>query len=87
MTLFALFKNGYKNTVVLYFLGLFMVGLGYIAILPPFEGFDESAHFSRVREISASYQTALNSQSFLDRAIVDFLPNQKMAFEEHSRFP
>ena len=60
------------NTTLIYFLGLFMVGMAYIAILPPFEGFDENAHFSRVKEISASFRSALNAQSFIDQTVLDF---------------
>jgi hypothetical protein len=49
-----------------------MIGIAYVAILPPFEGFDESAHLSRVKEISLSPQSALNAKSFIDQSIFDF---------------
>jgi len=62
----------WANTSLVYFLGLLMVGISYIAILPPFEGFDENAHLSRVREISASFNSVLNAHSFIDQTISDF---------------
>lgn len=37
-------------TACLLLLAGFLMGIGYIAILPPFEGFDETAHFSRIIE-------------------------------------
>lgn len=37
-------------TACLLLLAGFLIGIGYIAILPPFEGFDETAHFSRIIE-------------------------------------
>jgi len=62
----------WKSSSLLNFLGLLIVGMAYVAILPPFEGFDESAHLSRVVEISLSAKSALNADSFIDKRIFDF---------------
>ncbi len=62
----------WKCSTLLNFLGLLMVGMAYVVLLPPFEGFDESAHFSRVKEISHSLKSALNQDSFIDRDILDY---------------
>ena len=35
-----------------YLLALLFMGLAYLAILPPFEGFDETAHYSSIRQIA-----------------------------------
>lgn len=62
-----------KDRVVQYFLGaLLLIGLGYIAILPPFEGFDETAHFSRIREIKTSWLSIFERTSFMDNAIIQY---------------
>ena len=29
-----------------------LVGIGYLSILPPFEGFDEYVHYSSVRQVA-----------------------------------
>jgi hypothetical protein len=42
----------FRICIPLYLLTLFLIGLGYLAILPPFEGFDETAHYSSVRQIA-----------------------------------
>lgn len=62
----------FQKTSLIFFLGLFLVGVGYVFLLPPFEGFDESAHFSRIREVSGSFRSGFNSESFMDKAVTDF---------------
>lgn len=46
-----------------YLLALCLLGLGYTSIVPVFEGFDETAHFSRIREISFDSSHIFNAQS------------------------
>lgn len=64
-----------KNSVsvtIWYMLGLFLIGLGYIAIIPVFEGFDETAHYSSLREISINHSIPTYGSSFFDQSIVDY---------------
>jgi hypothetical protein len=55
-----------------YFIFLILIGNIYIAITPPFEGFDELAHFSAVRQLTYSNYYVTNSDSFIDQALVDY---------------
>lgn len=54
----------------LYFFALLALGVGYLAILPPFEGFDETAHLSSIREIAATGAPPAYGKSRMD-ALVD----------------
>jgi hypothetical protein len=51
---------------------MMLIGIGYISILPPFEGFDETAHYSRLRETKDDPLAIFNRDSFLDRAVVEY---------------
>ena len=54
--------------LILYLLSLFLVGVGYLALLPPFEGTDERAHFSSMRQIAATATVPVLGKSTLDLA-------------------
>src|SRR5450759_841907 len=56
----------------LYLLALFLMGLGYLAILPAFEGFDETAHYSSVRQIADTGTIPIYGASFLDDEIAHY---------------
>ena len=58
--------------IPLYLLILFLMGLGYLAILPPFEGFDETAHYSSVRQIADTGTIPIYGVSFLDQEVTDY---------------
>ena len=51
----------------------FFIGLGYISLVPVFEGFDETAHYSRIREIENSTSSIFEKESFIDQMIVDYI--------------
>lgn len=55
-----------------YFLALFLIGFGYIATTPIFEGFDETAHFSRIKELSKLPRNIFKKESFIDKSIVEY---------------
>jgi len=55
-----------RHSLLLYFSTLFFIGLGYLAILPAFEGFDENAHYSSVRQIADMGTIPIYGESFLD---------------------
>lgn len=61
------------RTIVLYLLSVMLIGIGYISILPPYEGFDETAHYSRLRETKDHPLAIFNRESFLDRAVVQYM--------------
>ncbi len=53
----------------LYLLALLCAGLGYLAILPAFEGLDETAHYSSIRQIADTGTIPLFGTSFIDAAV------------------
>ena len=69
-----------------------LVGIGYIAILPPFEGFDEYAHYSSIRQIADTGTLPLYGKSFIDKSVEHYLEtaptpwgNQLPPFEHAGR--
>jgi len=57
-----------RRVFLLYFAALFLAGLGSLALLPPLEGFDESAHLSSLREIAAG-EIPVYGESRIDRLV------------------
>jgi len=57
---------------VAYMLFLLGFGVGYIAMTPPFEGFDETAHYSSLREIADTGRIPILGKSYLDQSVVDY---------------
>ncbi len=49
-----------------------LIGLGHVALLPPFEGFDETAHYSSLRQVADTGTIPRYGASGLDRAVVDW---------------
>jgi hypothetical protein len=67
------FKAGGRRTFALvYLLFLLGFGVGYISITPPFEGFDETAHYSSLREIADTGRIPVYGKSYLDQSVVDY---------------
>ena len=66
------FTNSNKFLILL-FAGLFFIGVGYISLLPVFEGFDETAHYSRIREIGTSASSMFEKESYIDQEIIDYI--------------
>jgi hypothetical protein len=51
---------------------LLLVGTGYLAILPPFEGFDEFAHYSSLRQVAQTAALPVFGASYIDEAVVRY---------------
>ena len=60
------------RVVSVYLLCLFLIGLGYIAITPPFEGFDEPAHFASIRLIADVRTIPLYGKSSLPKDVAEY---------------
>jgi hypothetical protein len=58
-----------RIVIPLYLLALLFIGLGYLAILPAFEGLDETAHYSSIRQIADTGTIPVYGASFIDEAI------------------
>jgi hypothetical protein len=56
----------------LYLLALFWLGLGYLTILPVFEGFDETAHYSSLRQITDAHTIPVFGKSYIIQDIYDY---------------
>ncbi|MEJ2393824.1 MAG: glycosyltransferase family 39 protein [Candidatus Thiodiazotropha sp.] len=61
-----------KSITTYYMLGLFLIGLSYIAIVPVFEGFDETAHYSSLREVAINSSIPMSGSSFFDLSITNY---------------
>ena len=61
-----------RYLLFLYFLALFAMGIFHITVTPVFEGFDENAHYSRIREFAYQDKIPMPGRSFLDQAVVDY---------------
>jgi hypothetical protein len=51
---------------------MLLIALGSIAVLPPFEGFDENAHYSSIQQIADTGTIPRYGQSFLSTTVVDY---------------
>lgn len=51
---------------------LFFIGIGYLAITPPYEGFDENAHLASMRQVADTGTIPLYGQSFIPKDITDY---------------
>jgi Dolichyl-phosphate-mannose-protein mannosyltransferase len=58
-----------RFVVPLYLIGMFLIGIGYLAIVPVFEGLDETAHYSSIRQITDIGTIPIYGASFVDEAI------------------
>lgn len=56
----------------LYLLSLLCIGIGYLSVLPLFEGFDETAHYSSLRQISDTGTIPLYGTSYLAQEVIDY---------------
>ncbi|HEX4583502.1 MAG TPA: hypothetical protein VH183_01650 [Burkholderiaceae bacterium] len=63
---------GWRTFTVIYLLFLLGFGVGYISITPPFEGFDETAHYSSLREIADTGRIPVYGKGRLDQSVVDY---------------
>ena len=63
----------YTSTLAfVYLLALLLIGVGYIAIMPPFEGFDETAHYASLRQIADTGTIPVLHRSFFPQDIADY---------------
>lgn len=70
----------YGLIVRIYLCALFLWGMGWLAILPPFEGFDENSHYSNIREIASSGELPVYGVTMLDSLVIDYAKNAPMAY-------
>lgn len=61
-----------KLEFILLALAILLIAVGFLAVLPPFEGFDETAHYSVIQQIADTGTIPRYGQSFLSRTVVDY---------------
>jgi len=61
-----------RHFYTLLLLAFSLIGAAYIFFQPPFEGFDENAHFSRIREASTSLHSSIFPSGYLDKSISNY---------------
>jgi hypothetical protein len=57
---------------VVYLAALLLLGLGYIAMMPVFEGIDEPAHFSSMRQIADTKTLPVYGKSYVDEEFMEY---------------
>ncbi len=55
-----------------YLVVLLLLGVGYLCVTPAFEGFDEVAHFSSLRQLADGRGVPLYERSFIDKSAVEY---------------
>ncbi|OGT25420.1 MAG: hypothetical protein A3I77_03750 [Gammaproteobacteria bacterium RIFCSPLOWO2_02_FULL_42_14] len=61
-----------KKFIFLYLFSLFLIGIAYLCMLPVFEGYDEKAHFSNIRQIADTKKIPIYGKSTIDHMIVSY---------------
>lgn len=61
-----------KSDFVLLALAILLIAVGFLAVLPPFEGFDETAHYSSIQQIADTGTIPRYGQSFLSLTVIDY---------------
>jgi len=77
-----------KGSIPAYILSIFLIGLGFIFITPPFEAFDENAHYSRIIETISNDYSPIQKKTRMDSRIENYegpLPygNGSLPFDNH----
>jgi hypothetical protein len=68
----------FNRTALFMAAAIFLIGIGYLAILPPFEGFDEYAHYSSVRQIADTGTLPFYGRSFIDQNVERYIKDAPM---------
>jgi 4-amino-4-deoxy-L-arabinose transferase-like glycosyltransferase len=69
-----------SGCAVLLALSIVLIGFGYLAIEPPFDGFDEQAHYSSIRQITETGTIPVLMHSFIAPEVIDYRQHGPMAY-------
>lgn len=62
--------------------GFFLIGLAHLAIFPPFEGLDETAHYSSIRQILDAGQLPVSLEtSFISSEVIEYRTHGPMPYD------
>ena len=73
--------NPSRSFLALMLAAIFLIGLGNLAILPPFEGADETAHYSSIRQVAETGTFPLLNHSFISPEVIDYRKHGPMPYE------
>ncbi|SVC14725.1 uncharacterized protein METZ01_LOCUS267579, partial [marine metagenome] len=77
--------NNFVSAIIFLLLGNFLLGASYIAMLPIWEGFDETAHFSYIQQVADNRKLPLNCKDRISTDIekyYHYAPVPKALFSE-----
>ncbi len=60
------------NTIILLSLAILLISVANVLILPPFEGFDEIAHYSSIKQIAETGTIPISGKSYLSQYVIDY---------------
>lgn len=69
-----------RTPVLLLMTGFLMLGIAFIAILPPWEGLDETAHYSYLQQLSDARSLARIHSSFISEDVEDYARHAPVAY-------
>jgi hypothetical protein len=69
------------SLVVLLAAAVFFIGLGQLLVLPPFEGFDEQAHYSSIRQIAETGTFPVSARSFISPDVIEYRKHGPMPYD------
>jgi 4-amino-4-deoxy-L-arabinose transferase-like glycosyltransferase len=61
-----------RQSVLLILCGHLLLGIGYIAFLPPWEGFDETAHYSSIQQIAETGTIPRYGSAYLSAEVEEY---------------
>ena len=70
----------------IFIVAVFITGIGWLALLPPWEGFDETAHFSSIQQIADTGTLPLFGKSYLSRDVVGYREHLPMPYSSEPPF-
>ena len=68
---------------VLFFVATFFLAAGYAAVTPIFEGADEIAHYSSIKQVADLGTIPLAGKSFLAQTVLDYAQHAPMTYWAH----
>jgi len=70
-----------RRTTLLLLSASLALGIAYISVLPPWEGFDETAHHSYLQQLVDSNQVPRRGASFLSRDVEDYAQRAPLPYD------
>ncbi|MEM7170932.1 MAG: hypothetical protein AAF530_12235 [Pseudomonadota bacterium] len=79
-------KSNFRSSLVLFLLAIAAIGLGHLAFLPPWEGFDEPAHYSYTQQLAETGHRPHYGVDKLSRIVESYGNNAPNAYGNRPPF-